>query len=208
MKAKIISLCFAFLALMNAHIAQALEYTLHENNNSKTLTAIFATGVIEEGDTERLGSYLRKLPFKNSAVVYLGSPGGNLYEGMTLGLLFRKNRIKTVVEGGYDCASACALAFLGGTDNEGRPWRSSYSNCRLGFHAFRGISGRAINEDEVQRTVADMLRYGKAVNAPIDLLIAGFSTSSRDIFWVSQTDICALGIQLWSNATNQFVCNK
>jgi hypothetical protein len=53
-----------------------------------------------------------------------------------------------------------------------------------------------------------MLRYGKAVNAPIDLLIAGFSTPSRDIFGVSQTDICALGIRLWSNDTSKFVCNN
>ena len=144
----------------------------------------------------------------NISRAYLASPGGNLYEGMKLGLFFRQHRIKTVVEGGSDCASACALAFLGGTDSEGRPWRSSSSNSRLGFHAFRGISERAINEDEVQRTAADRLRYGKAVNAPIDLLIAGFSTPSRDIFWVSQTDICALGIRLWSNDTSKFVCNN
>ena len=91
----------------------------------------------------------------NISRAYLASPGGNLYEGMKHGLLFRQHRIKTVVEGGSDCASACALAFLGGTDSEGRPWRSSSSNSRLGFHAFRGISERAINEDEVQRTAAD-----------------------------------------------------
>jgi hypothetical protein len=59
----------------------------------------------------------------------------------------------------------------------------------------------------VQAAVADMLAYGKAVNAPIELLIAGFATPTNDVFWVSQTDICALGIKLWSTETHRFVCN-
>ena len=126
---------------------------------------------------------------------------------MRLGLYFHLNKIKTVVEGGQDCASACALAFLGGTDNAGLPWRSSSTNSRLGFHAFRGIAEKAASNDNVQSIVADMLRYGKTVNAPIDLLIEGFATPSDNIFWVSQADVCALGIKLWSNDTKRFVCN-
>jgi len=136
----------------------------------------------------------------------LASPGGNLYEGMKLGLYFRQERIKTIVEGGEDCASACALAFLGGTDTKGQPWRSSSTNSRLGFHAFRGIEKTA-SSDDVQLIVADMLRYGKAVDAPIELLIQGFSTPSENIFWVSSGDVCALKIKLWSNDTKRFVCN-
>jgi hypothetical protein len=116
--------------------------------------------------------------------------------------------IKTVVEGGRECASACALAFLGGTDNKGKSWRSSSTDSRLGFHAFKGINRIAISPDQVQKIVTDMLRYGKAVNAPIDLLIAGFSTPSQDILWVSHEDICSLGIKLWSNDTQRFVCNN
>jgi hypothetical protein len=187
--------------------AYSFEYSFHANNKS-TLTAILAIGVIEPGDTERLDRFLSAVPRKNNTAIYLASAGGNLYEGMKLGLYFRQNRIKTVVEGGHDCASACALAFLGGTDNKGMPWRSSSTNSRLGFHAFRAVTEMSISTDGVQKIVADILVYGKYVDAPIDLLIAGFSTPSQDIFWVSQEDICALGIKLWSNTSNQFVCNN
>ncbi len=197
-------ICF----VLHISAAASLEYSLHENDKSKTLTAILATGKVEAGDVDRLQAFLRRLTLKKNIAVYLASPGGNLYEGMRLGLFFHQNRLRTVVEGGYDCASACALAFLGGTDNDGKPWRSSSSDSRLGFHAFKGISEGSIDADEVQSTVADMLRYGKAVNAPIDLLIEGFSTPSHDIFWVSQADVCALGIKLWSNDTDRFVCNN
>lgn len=185
-----------------------LEYTLHENDKSKTLTAILATGVVEVGDVQRLQSFLRKLILKKNIAIYLGSPGGNLYEGMRLGLFLNQNRIRTVVEGGNDCASACALAFLGGSDNDGKPWRSSSTDSRLGFHAFKGVAGKAIHLNEVQSIVADMLLYGKQVSAPIDLLIAGFSTPSEGIFWVSNSDLCSLGIKLWSNDTNRFLCNN
>lgn len=188
--------------------AWPLEFSAHANDRKKTLTAILVTGKIVDGDVDRLSAYLRRSFIKKTVAVYLASSGGSLYEGMRLGRFFRQNRIRTVVEGGRDCASACALAFLGGTDHNGRPWRSSSTDSRLGFHAFRGISAAAVDENEVQHTVADILRYGKAVDAPIELLIAGFSTPSHDIFWVSQEDICALGIRLWSNETNRFVCNN
>lgn len=192
------------MALM-ANSTSALEYAQHANTN-KNLTAILATGEIKIGDIEKLSAYLRAQPYRKTVAVYLASPGGNLYEGMKLGLYFRENRIKTIVEGGEDCASACALAFLGGTDNNGQPWRSSSTNSRLGFHAFRGIEKMA-NADHVQKIVADMLRYGKVVDAPIDLLIQGFATPSESIFWVSSADVCALKIKLWSNDTKRFVCN-
>jgi hypothetical protein len=61
-----------------------------------------------------LAAFLRSQTLRKNIAIYLASLGGNLYEGMELGLYFRQNRIKTVVEGGQDCASACALAFLGG----------------------------------------------------------------------------------------------
>ena len=195
--------CFIFALPVVS--ASALELSLHANTN-KNLTAVLATGEIKRGDEEKLGALLRAQPFRKNIAVYLASPGGNLYEGMRLGLYFRQNRIKTVVEGGQDCASACALAFLGGTDNSGQPWRSSSTNSRLGFHAFRGIE-KSASTDDVQRIVADMLRYGKAVDAPVDLLIEGFATPSDNIFWVSSADVCALKIKLWSNDTKRFVCH-
>jgi hypothetical protein len=196
-----------FVSLLFCGNAYALEYHIHQNN-SANFTAVLAVGVIENGDTDRLNSFLRRIHRKRNAAIYLASGGGNLYEGMRLGLYFRQNRIKTVVEGGYDCASACALAFLGGTDSRGYPWRSSSTNSRLGFHAFKGITGMSIDTDDVQKIVADILVYGRIVNAPVDLLIAGFSTPSHEIFWVPQQTICELGIKLWSNTENRFVCNK
>ena len=194
-------------ALFVMHTAAlSLEFTTHPNASRK-LTAFLAIGKVEMLDVERLDALLLKQPKRANTAVYLSSPGGDLYEGMRLGLFFKERRIKTIVEGGGLCASACAIAFLGGSDGEGKPWRSSSTDSRLGFHAFRGVSDGGIHSDDVQRIVADILRYGKRVNAPIELLIASFDTPSADVFWVSHRDICSLGIKLWSNEEKRFVCN-
>jgi hypothetical protein len=198
-----ITLCWLIVGVRSA---VSLEFAVHENS-SRTLTAFLATGKVEMLDVERLDALLLRQPKRANTAVYLSSPGGDLYEGMRLGLFFKERRIKTIVEGGGLCASACAIAFLGGSDGGGRPWRSSSTDSRLGFHAFRGVSDGRIHSDDVQRIVADILRYGKRVDAPIELLIASFATPSADVFWVSHGDICSLGIKLWSNEERRFVCN-
>lgn len=98
-------------------------------------------------------------------------------------------------------------AFLGGTDNSGNPWRSSSTTSGLGFHAFSDPASGPIGPEEVQQVVADILQYGTTVRAPRELLIAGFRTPQHEIFWVSQKDICALGIKLWSVELDAFICN-
>jgi hypothetical protein len=49
-------------------------------------------------------------------VVFLSSPGGTAYEGYQLAGIMSDNNLRTVVERGRYCLSACAIAFMGGTD--------------------------------------------------------------------------------------------
>ena len=192
-----------FLTIFSTQV-WSLEYSIHEND-SPALNAIYATGEISSGDSIRLETYLRTLPVKQHIAVYLDSPGGSLTEGMDLGLFFRKMKIKTVIEGGEICASACALAFLGGTDNKGQAWRSSSDNSLLGFHAFYS-SDEQMDPNQVQHIVGLMLIYAQQVEAPLEALIAGFLTPSEEMYYLSKGEICALGIKLWSNQYNEFIC--
>lgn len=197
---------FATCLTLAAHQCFALDFALHPNSKSKTLNAILATGSIENGDLLKLRNLISILPVKKNTAVYLASPGGNLREGLLLGRFFRSHRIKTVVEGGEICASACALAFLGGTDGRGKPWRSNSTTSRLGFHAFRS-DGISLNTDETQNVVAEILTYGREVDAPLELLISGFSTSASQMYWVNDQELCSLGIKLWSIDEDRFMCN-
>lgn len=183
--------------------ALPLDFLIHQNS-SPTLTAIMVSGEILPNDTEFLEQFISAQPTKKNIAVYLESGGGSLYEGIKMGMYFRASRIKTVVEGGADCASACALAFLGGTDNDGTPWRSTSSNSRLGFHAFS--SSLEINSDEVQRVVADILKYAVSVDAPIYVILRSLETPSDEIYWLSHLEACEIGVKVWDNELGRFAC--
>lgn len=185
--------------------AAALDFKLHDNN-SKTLNAVLATGIVEWDDADRLDQFLSRQPRKRNTAIYLNSPGGSLGGGIRLGEYFKRNRIKTVVEGHETCASACALAFLGGTDRHGNRWMSTTTTSRLGFHAFRNADGtRYEDSDNTQRIVGVILEYGQTVGAPMEIFVRNFQTPSGDMYWFSTQEALSLGIKVWDMQNNCFV---
>ena len=64
-----------------------------------------------------------------STRVYMNSNGGLLKDGYSLGRILRNTQAQTVVSGDQVCASACAVAFLGGR------YRNVEHNGELFFHS-------------------------------------------------------------------------
>jgi hypothetical protein len=108
------------------------------------------TGLIEPGDADRLRKMLEGLrasktpqpaPGSPLATIELSSKGGDLHEGLKLGYLFREFGVATMVRAADLCLSACALAFLGGTQGHmpsqaATPSRSLEIGGQVGFHNF------------------------------------------------------------------------
>lgn len=184
-----------------------LEFSLHEDT-SKTLNAIMATGKIKHDDVINFDKYLSKLPAKKHTAIYFNSDGGSLAGGILLGMYFKKYHIKTLIPNKATCASSCALAFLGGTDYNGDKWMTSASNSRLGFHAFSNSGGTKYeNLDSTQSTVAEILKYGEYVDAPMEIFIKTFSTPAKDIYWFSMAEQLRLGINIWDIDKHRFIKN-
>lgn len=111
------------------------------------LHTIRYTGIVESGDSAKLRamlSGLQRAPRGPRAVVRttmeMSSLGGDLLEGMQVGYLLREFEVATVVRKGDICLSSCALAFLGGSNQDRR---QGYALSRLieiggkvGFHNF------------------------------------------------------------------------
>lgn len=93
-------------------------------------------------------------------VVYLNSPGGDLFAGMVLGAMLHDRGLTAVVNVGSECESACALALLGGSrrlvfgDNE-----------RFGFHRQYYIVNGKIAYGNWAKDVARLRKYLDAVGA-------------------------------------------
>jgi hypothetical protein len=205
----------AFVALLAGACAQpagAIEISKHASDSAE-VNAIQLKGSIQDGDTFDLQVYISKLPKKAAIAVYLNSPGGNLREGMRLGRFFYDNKIETTVETKTACASACALAFLGGRDGStGKPHRTKAANSGLGFHAF----SREFDKDQkytaddlktvVQQTQSQIFvvaEYLKAIGADLEVLRLMLKAQANQMYFLSNDEALAFNIRVWDEKRNE-----
>lgn len=114
-----------------AHSA-TINVTLPQSDPPVALVVI--SGTFVSGDFEAFQFRVANVP---SAIVILRSDGGSLLESIQIGRLIRLRGYPTVVPDGVRCASACAIAWLGGAE------RYMGSTAYVGFHAaYRTDSGK------------------------------------------------------------------
>ena len=105
------------------------------------------SGPFGQGDGDKLRVMLAGLKAKTArtagqplATAELSSSGGDLFEGLKVGYLFREFEVATLVRKGDVCLSACAMAFLGGTASRQPPTplpsRTIEIGGQVGFHNF------------------------------------------------------------------------
>jgi len=73
--------------------------------------AVFATGPVED-DLRKFQEALEKPGV--DTVVFVNSPGGDLWTGLRVGRLIADKGLKTVIAG--SCVSACSIMFMGGKE--------------------------------------------------------------------------------------------
>jgi hypothetical protein len=193
--------------------ASAIEISKHAKDSAE-VNAILVKGVINQGDTFELQAYIASLPKKPHIVIFLSSPGGNLAEGMKLGRFFYDRKIETAIETKTFCASACALAFLGGRDDSGKPLRTKAANSGLGFHSFT----REFDKDKsytaedlkvvvqrTQSTVYVVADYLKAINTDMDIIRIMLKAQNSEMNFISNDDALTLNIRVFDEKRNAVV---
>ena len=118
--AKVFILCFL---IPFSTVAAEFNKVLTRNGGPDI---ILVTGQLAVGDDKK---FLKIALDSENAIVAFESPGGNLLAGIEIGKAIRLKGFSTFVPDGVRCASACALAWLGG--------RSRYMSetANVGFHA-------------------------------------------------------------------------
>lgn len=172
-----------FAALLVGTMGQAAEIN-KTGDDAKAM--IFVTGELRRNDSTRF----TELALQNrSAMVVLASPGGSLSAGIEIGETVRLLDMRTMVPGTAICASACALAWLGGTR------RIMNDGAQIGFHAAYRL------EQSGQASVSSM------GNALVGGYLNKLGLSDQAIFyitrsdpgamqWLTQQDALQLGISL------------
>jgi len=156
---------------------------------SRADQSIFARGRIDPGTVSRFQQFLDAHSIDEGATVYLNSPGGSLVEGIQLGKVIRQRKLDTSIaaEGANSaaCASACAIAFLGGVS------RSVPAGSKYGVHRFRymndPMSARAASAQVEQAQIASaiLLQYFREMGVDPELYTASALTSSSSVSFLT-----------------------
>lgn len=162
-----LGICLCLTEMVQAADVKFVGKVEHEGSEA---IAFRLEGEINDTDPAGVKAALAKARIGNdgevwpSIVVELDSSGGSYQSGLDLALLFRRLGLATVVKSGDHCFSACALAFLGGTQRatdptpasddgpipDQLPDRSIERDAQLGFHApYLALSGSAYTADNV-----------------------------------------------------------
>lgn len=131
----------------------------------------------------------------DQAVVVFDSDGGNLSAGIGIGKAIRLRQYRTIVQSGSTCASACALAWLGGVR------RYMDNGAKVGFHAaYRDENGRLQESGIANALVGSYLnQLGLAENA------IGYVTHAAPdaIQWLTLTDAIEVGIHIENSSSTE-----
>jgi hypothetical protein len=144
--------------------------------------------IVVEGELflEDAGRFQQVAARTSNAVVAFSGPGGNAVAAVVIGDTVRSKNFATVVLDGDECASGCALAWLGGT----RRFRGQRT--RIGFHAARHADSG--NVSVIGNTIVRsyLHRMGFMPKAVSHLTKA----APRSMAWLTRADTRTLGIEV------------
>ena len=156
----------AVLALAHLDIRLSAAHAGEVSIENSDMCTVRLTGVIEPGDTDKVaqglasatGQKMHEASVRNT-VVCLRSPGGSYDEGVKLATYFIDHAVQTAVEADASCISACAVAFMGGSENHYESVHMASRNLhiagKLGFHApFVELPPGQYSEKTIQKSYA------------------------------------------------------
>lgn len=188
-------LVIVLYALAPSH-AQSMEFSFVYQtlpDGSPWAKDLNFVGIIEPGDHLRLLDLIRREPtsyYMSTGVFRLNSKGGDVHEALKIAAIVRRSYPRVFID--KECASACLFIFLSGAVRFG-------GDHRLGIHrpTYHQSYFQALSATQVQAKYAELDRearqYLEEVRFPQYLIERMFSTSSRDVYWLTDSDTSAIG---------------
>jgi hypothetical protein len=139
-------------------------------------------GVI--GATDNVEAFAAAVVANRVTAVSFASPGGDMRKAMELGRRIRAFRLSTIQTGVFECASACAIAFMGGTT------RHAYPDS-IGVHRMWYPKDGLLSVDEavaaVQQVTAELVGYMIEMGADPALLQLAYATD--ELHYLSEDEL-------------------
>ncbi len=176
--------CFLRLVLCVPAIAIAATISVVERGDYK-YPIISLVGDITNADGDRFSSIASRY---TNALVEMNSPGGSLLSGIQIGTVIRLRAFHTLVRNGSTCASACAYAWLAGTERFAEP------GSKIGFHA-----AYVLNQGIAKETGSGNALLGSYLSriALSDYAIVYFTSAApQDMNWLTGQTAVQLGLNV------------
>jgi hypothetical protein len=155
---------------------------------STDFTLVTVTGPFELSDIE---SFRTKTSFASKAIVSFASDGGNLSAGIEIGTALRLRGFLSLVPDGARCASACALAWLGGAK------RLMGKHAQVGFHsASLRPTGQSIEMPSGDIGNALIGAYLNRIGLPDRAIVYITQAAPEAMTWLSLDDAAQQGIEV------------
>jgi hypothetical protein len=146
---------------------------------------VMVEGDLELGDIE---VFRNKVAALSKATVAFRSDGGSLLAGIRIGMLIRVNNFTTVVPEAAQCASACAVAWLGGAR------RFLGAGSKVGFHAAYVQKAGATTESGPGNAVLGA--YLDQIGLPEDAIVYITQAAPSSMKWLSMEEAAQHGIDV------------
>jgi hypothetical protein len=143
---------------------------------------VMVEGSLVAVDEDQFATKAASLP---SAFVAFSSDGGSLVAGLRIGEAIRRKGFSTIVPDGRRCASACALAWLGGVE------RFIGIDGKIGFHA--GHDSASDRESGVGNTLLGT--YLTKIGLPYEAVIFINQAAPNEMIWLNKSDAAQRGIR-------------
>jgi len=169
------------LATIVTNVAYGATVTIGSQSDGEP-AQVLVTGILEPSDVDQFRSKTRLL---SKANVSFWSEGGNVVAAIQIGEIIRSNGFTTSVVQNARCASACALAWLGGTK------RFMGAQSKIGFHAAFGIDGR---ETGVGNALIGA--YLNKIGLPYSAITYVTRAAPNSMTWLNASDAAKHGIEV------------
>jgi hypothetical protein len=161
--------------------AVAAVITVREQTPDRPIVVV-VEGTLAAFDEDQFAAKTAPL---SSAFVAFNSDGGSLITGLRIGEAIRRKGFSTIVPDDRRCASACALAWLGGVE------RFIGTSGKISFHA---AYDPASDESGVGTAVVDA--YLSEIGLPYEAIIYITQAASNEMTWLNMSDAAQRGIRV------------
>jgi len=173
------------IAWLFAAAAGARAANIEVKNLEATTALILVEGDLELTDIE---AFRNKVAPLSKATVAFRSDGGSLLAGIRIGMLIRVKNFIAVVPDGAQCASACAVAWLGGVR------RFLGTGSKVGFHAAYVQKAGATTESGPGNAVLGA--YLDQIGLPEDAIVYITQAAPNSMKWLTLDEAAQHGIDV------------